>query len=128
MPIDISYFKDKLEKEKTLLEKELNSIGTPKKDNPADWDVVPAERENQLASLEEMADRMEDVDEREATEVPLEARLKEVSYALDKIKMNNYGICEIGGEEIENDRLEANPAARTCKTHVSDADQLEPIA
>lgn len=125
--MDINYFKDKLEKEKALLEKELSSIGAPKKDNPADWDVIPAERESQLTSREEMADRMEDVDEREATEVPLEARLKEVGYALDKIKLNRYGLCEINGEEIETDRLEANPAARTCKAHINDADQLEPI-
>ena len=32
--------------------------------------------------------------------------------------MGTYGSCEISGEAIEVERLEANPAARTCKAHI----------
>jgi RNA polymerase-binding transcription factor DksA len=30
-----------------------------------------------------------------------------------------YGICKVCGEEIEEARLEANPAAETCKAHLN---------
>ena len=118
MNIEVEYYKQKLEQEKALLEKELNSIGVPKKDNPEDWDVTPANREQPVESRDEMADRMEDIEEREATEVPLEARLKEVKHALKKIKEGQFGRCEISGEVIEEDRLKANSAARPCKNHI----------
>ena len=41
-----------------------------------------------------------------------------VDEALEKIEKGTYGICETGGEKIEEDRLEANPSARTCKAHM----------
>ncbi|MDE2079336.1 MAG: TraR/DksA C4-type zinc finger protein [Patescibacteria group bacterium] len=49
----------------------------------------------------------------------LEGRLNMVTNALDKIKAGTYGTCEVCGEEIERDRLTANPAATTCKVHMS---------
>ena len=39
--------------------------------------------------------------------------------ALERIEKGTYGICEVGNEEIEEDRLNANPAARTCKAHLN---------
>ena len=33
--------------------------------------------------------------------------------ALEKIEAGKYGICEVSGEEIEADRLEAYPSAKT---------------
>jgi RNA polymerase-binding transcription factor DksA len=45
----------------------------------------------------------------------LEKRLADVENALNKIDGGSYGICEVCGNKIEEDRLEANPAARTCK-------------
>jgi RNA polymerase-binding transcription factor DksA len=46
-----------------------------------------------------------------------ELRYKEIKSALDKIDNTpeKYGMCEISGQPIEHDRLEANPAAKTCK-------------
>jgi RNA polymerase-binding transcription factor DksA len=43
----------------------------------------------------------------------------DIKRALENIEQGTYGICEVGGEEIEEDRLEANPSARTCKAHLS---------
>ena len=37
---------------------------------------------------------------------------------LDKIKHGVYGKCQTCQEEIESERLEANPSARTCKKHM----------
>jgi RNA polymerase-binding transcription factor DksA len=51
----------------------------------------------------------------------LEVRYNEIKSALKKIEESApgaYGLCEVGGEQIEEDRLEANPAARTCKAHM----------
>jgi DnaK suppressor protein len=38
--------------------------------------------------------------------------LREIKYALNKIKNGTYGICEETGDEIEFERLKANPVAR----------------
>ncbi len=51
----------------------------------------------------------------------LENRWNEVRAALKKIEAGTYGICEISGEPIEEDRLEVNPAARTCKEHMDES-------
>jgi len=39
--------------------------------------------------------------------------------ALEKIKLGTYGICEICGNHIEEERLQANPSARTDKAHMN---------
>jgi RNA polymerase-binding transcription factor DksA len=62
-----------------------------------------------------MADRTEDYGERSAITETLDQRLDDINNALQKIVSGNYGICEVCGNPIEEDRLEANPAARTCK-------------
>jgi RNA polymerase-binding transcription factor DksA len=56
--------------------------------------------------------------EQAATLRPLDIRLEEINDALEKIEENRYGECEICSEDIEEDRLEVNPAARTCKKHL----------
>ena len=49
----------------------------------------------------------------------LKVRYNDVKDALHKIETTGYGVCEVCGEKIEEDRLEANPAARTCKAHMN---------
>lgn len=44
----------------------------------------------------------------------LKKDLKEIEYALVKIKKETYGICERGGERIEAARLIAKPTAIYC--------------
>ena len=46
----------------------------------------------------------------------MDARLKKVEAALARIADGTYGIC-VMGEEIEDDRLRAEPAADTCVAH-----------
>ena len=48
----------------------------------------------------------------------LEARYDAVLSALARIEEKKYGKCEVCGEAIEAARLEANPAATTCTTHL----------
>ncbi len=47
----------------------------------------------------------------------LDARLKKVRGALARIENGTYGKCLINGEEIEEARLLAEPAAETCIQH-----------
>lgn len=70
------------------------------------------------------ADVVEDWNERRATLSQLETRYNNIKKALKKIEDGTYGICEISGETIETARLDANPAARTCQTHMNEEDKL----
>lgn len=111
--IDTKEFKEKLEAEKALLVEELAGLGVM---NPAnkDWEAVPPPvNEGEDSDENDMADRAEGYEERSATLGTLESRLKDVDAALEKIASGKYGICESSGEEIEIERLRANPAART---------------
>ena len=119
MTNNIDHFKTFLEAEKAKLIADLSAIAKPNPTNAGDWDTVPGDTE-EISMREEVADRLEDNEEREATEKTLEARLREVTAALEKIDVGNYGQCEICQAEIESDRLEANPAATTCKAHIND--------
>lgn len=63
------------------------------------------------------ADQIEEL----LTNVPLVADLQkrahEVDDALDRMEKGTYGTCEVCHKEIPHERLEANPAAKTCIAH-----------
>ena len=115
MTMNINMYKTKLEEEKKLLEDELGSIGQV--DKTGDWKAVPEEEEStqEVQDDGDMAEKAEDFEERSSKLDLLEFRLADVNKAIKKIEENNYGVCENCKKEIEEDRLEVNPAARTCK-------------
>jgi RNA polymerase-binding transcription factor DksA len=117
--IDTKYFKEKLLEEKTKLEEELATVGRINPDNPKDWEATPGDVNDKSADPNKLADNVEEYEARTATLKELEDGLKDVTDALEKIEKGTYGICEISGEQIESDRLEANPSARTCKKHLN---------
>ena len=110
--------KERLDAEKTKLEEELKAVASKDPKNPDNWDAKVgdgvAEADDNLA-----ADAIEDYDENLAITNSLETRLADVNQALEKINSGKFGTCEICSKEIEADRLEANPAAKTCKEHLS---------
>ena len=118
--IDLNKFKNLLLAEKTKLEEELSSIGRRNPENPIDWEALPSDAQTDSADLNDFADNIEDFETNTAILKQLETQLMDVESALTKIEDGSYGICEISGKEIEIDRLEANPAARTCKAHMND--------
>jgi DnaK suppressor protein len=122
--MDKNYYRSKLETEKKELEQALAKIGRVNPSNSHDWQTKPAD-ENKTEFKDEVADQLEDMEERQATEVTLETRLKNVVDALARIEGGTYGICVIGQEAIEPERLEVNPAARTCKAHIDSEDGLD---
>lgn len=58
-----------------------------------------------------------------AVQEQLEARLRDIDDALNRVDEGTYGRCEICGEAIGGERLAALPAARFCKEHQEKADQ-----
>ena len=116
MKTNTQHFKEKLETELSRLESELKSVGHKSTTDAEGWeadqgtDIVP-----DAADDMEVADGIEEFENHTAITKDLEVQYKEVKDALHKIETTGYGVCEICGEKIEEDRLEANPAARTCK-------------
>lgn len=119
MTIDIQYFKKKLEDEKSKIENELGRVAVKNPNNPSDWEPQPPVRDTSSADENTAADSIEDYEENNAITNSLESRLNDIKSGLDKIEKGTYGTCQICGKEIEADRLEANPAARTCKEHIN---------
>ena len=113
-------YKDKLKKEKALLEQELKSVGVADPANPDEWAAKAPEEDIDQADRNEVADEIEDYEKNIAILRDLKIKYDEVNDALEKIENGTYGICEISGELIEEDRLDANPSARTCKAHMND--------
>ncbi len=118
---DHSIYKKKIEQEKEVLIRELKGVGVIKNQkNPDDWEATPADMEIQKADPNEVGDFIESYEGNTALVQELEGRLAELDLALQKIEDGTYGICKVGGEPIEEDRLDANPGAQTCKKHLND--------
>ena len=115
---DTQYFKIKLEKERKLLEDELATIGQVDTDRKNGWEATTKQMEVDSADENEVADKMEELEENELIVGQLKPQLKEVSEALDRINRGTYGKCEVCGEVIEKERLEANPSAKKCMKHM----------
>ncbi len=109
---------DELQKLRSNLETEFKTIETQLKEiaseNPAvkgDFDV----RVEDLGdSMEDVAQEMTTLDQRQALVSALERRRKEVKDALDKIEGGTYGKCEKCSAHIKKERLVAMPIAALC--------------
>ena len=53
----------------------------------------------------------------------MEAALLEVEAARRRIEEGSYGLCEVGGEQIPDERLEIIPTARYCVDHQAELEQ-----
>src|ERR1043165_8909691 len=107
--MDLEHFKKKLMAELAVVEEELKDIAVP--DQEVGWlpkrpemDVMPPAQEKT-----EMGAMHEEMEERDEEITTLKARWSEIKHALEKIDRGTYGRCEVSGEPIEEDRLEANP-------------------
>lgn len=116
--MDTNHFKKKLEEELARVETELGSVGA--QDAKGDWEGKETELDvmSAVADPNEAADKQEEYVTNRALTDTLEIRYKEIKAALERIDNGTYGICEVSGEPIEEDRLEANPAARTNKANM----------
>lgn len=119
----LTTYKNELESELANLTKSLESIA---KLDPVtkDWVAVPVATDLQTADENEEADGVEEWNERRATLGQLELRYQNIILALKKIADGRFGICEISGQEIEEERLDVNPAARTNLANIDREKEL----
>lgn len=113
---DTTTFQTELEAQLLAITSELSAIAVHNHETD-DWEALPVGTESSEPDENDEADVVEDWNERRATVSVLETDYRNITRALAKIPAGNYGICEISGEPIEEARLRANPAARTCIAH-----------
>ncbi len=116
--MNIEQFRARLTEEKAALEAELATVGRKNPSNPNDWEATPEETGLE-ADPNDRADQMEEFGNNAAILTDLEHRYNDVVAALARIEDGTYGICTVSGEPIEEDRLEADPAAPTNKAHMN---------
>lgn len=116
--IDTAKYQSRLLEEKETLEHELATVGRRNPSNPNDWEPIQQDTGPEPDPTDQ-ADQLEQYKENAAILTDLEARYNDVLDALKRIEDGTYGICEVSGEEIEEDRLDANPTARTSKAHIN---------
>ncbi|MBA7626864.1 RNA polymerase-binding transcription factor DksA [subsurface metagenome] len=104
-------FKEKLEKEKVAIIKQLETFATQDPKLKGDWDTRFPDFDG---SMEEAADEVEEYTSLLPVEFSLETRLRDINLALNKIKQGKYGKCEKCNKKIDKKRLKVYPAARTC--------------
>ncbi|MCC2630916.1 MAG: TraR/DksA family transcriptional regulator [Candidatus Paceibacter sp.] len=120
MKQELIHFEQKLAQERARIVEELKGVGvhTEAKDKD-DWEAVPM-TEIDSADSNTVADRITSYESNDALVRDLEGRLREIDHATKRMEEGKYNICEVCGEEIEEERLEANYAARTCKKHINE--------
>jgi RNA polymerase-binding transcription factor DksA len=116
--MDTGRFKKKLEDELKLVEGELRELGF--QNTEGEWEATGGELETMspTADSNEFADQLEEYQERRTESDTLQARWSELRHALEKLENGRFGFCEVDNAPIEPERLEANPAARTCTKHM----------
>ena len=114
-------YKELLLSEQERLLEEIKSVGQKEPGNPENWEGTPGDIAEDVDEADEnsVADKLDEFEERNAVTTELEGRLQEIKNALLRIEADGYGNCKVCGEEIEDARLEANPAAETCKAHIN---------
>jgi RNA polymerase-binding transcription factor DksA len=116
----LQHYARTLEKERDMLEQQLDKLGV-RADGDDEWTPkVPSDLDINTADESEIGDLSEETQIDEIVLEELETRYQHIVHALKKIDDGTYGICEVSGQPIEKDRLDANPAARTCKAHLND--------
>lgn len=101
---DIENFRQKLESLRTQVIKKIRATS----ENIHLLNALNQSEEAELGSVMSIAK----IDENRA--YANSSELDEIERALDKIKQGIYGICEMCGDEIHKERLEAKPFARFC--------------
>jgi len=115
--LDKKKIKDKLEKERDLLLGELRDMGKLNSETD-EWEATPEELDFPESDQNDVADRFEDFEARSSMIKTLGPRLNNILKALKELNKESFGKCEVCKKDIEMTRLEANPAARTCKKHL----------
>lgn len=116
--LDKKKIKEKLEKERDILLEQLRDMG---KLNPEtnEWEATPEDVDVPESDQNDMADRFEDFEAKSSMIKVLGGRLSDILSALKGLNRESFGVCEVCKKDIEMDRMNVNPAARTCKKHLN---------
>lgn len=108
--------KEKLEKEKKIIEGELQGFAEKDKKVEGDWETKHPRLHKGSGGqrIEEETDEIIEYERLLAIEHALETKLQNINLALEKIKRGKYGICEQCAKPIPLERLEVSPEARHC--------------
>jgi len=109
-PQVLAELKEALLKEKAELEENLSRIAKPvddKGDYKTSFEEIGSDREDNTTEVEQYADTL-------PVEITLEKKLQDIIEALRRMDAGAYGICENCHQEIDLERLKANPSAKTC--------------
>ena len=115
--LDKKKIKEKLEKERDALLEQLKDMGKLNSET-GEWETTPEELEFPESDENDKADRFENFEARSSMMRTLEPRLNNILKALKRLGKESFGKCEVCKKDIEMTRLEANPAATTCKKHL----------
>ena len=115
--LDKKKIKEKLESERDVLLEELRDMGKLNSET-GEWEAIPEEMDSPQSDENDKADRFEDYEARSSMIRTLEPRLNSILKALKGLGRESFGKCEVCKKDIEMARLEANPAATTCKKHL----------
>lgn len=106
--INIKQIEENLKKELQTLNEEMKGLGNADKTDVLESDYG------------DVADKFESEGEELSVADELSARKTAVEKALSRIADGRFGKCKVCGKEIEEKRIEANPAAETCIEHVNE--------
>jgi len=109
---ELRHYKSLLKKEKKRLIKEIDSIEEKIKIDSPEGNIDSNPYPYHWADI---ASQEEDREMDSQILSQMSRRLEMVEVALEKIKQEKYGVCEICGKVIEKERLEIIPYARYCK-------------
>lgn len=110
-------FKERLEEEKGRLARQMQEVGRKNPAVPDDFEARPTQTGSE-PDLADQAGVIQSYEENEGVLRDLEARYDQILAALARIEAGTFGKCAVGGEAIEPERLEADPAAATCLAHL----------
>jgi RNA polymerase-binding transcription factor DksA len=117
------FYKTKLEEELSVVVDDLQTIAVQNKET-GDWIAIPVSDDIGNADENITADTVEEWNERRALMTQLEIRYHNIKKALKKIETGDFGICEISGDPIEEERLQVNPSARTNLANIDREKEL----
>ena len=115
--LDLDYFRRRLEDMRDSTRREIDGLHD---------EIVNANQSDSYGVKNHPAEDATELFTRErslAIEAELQRELGRIDHALTRLAEGSYGVCEVGGEEIPVERLEARPAATLCIVHQRELDQ-----
>lgn len=115
--LDLDAFRRRLEEMRVSTQREIQGLHD---------EVVNVNQSDSYGAKNHPAEDATELFTRErslAIEAELQRELERIDHALARIAEGGYGVCEVGGEEIPIERLDARPVATLCIVHQRERDQ-----